>query len=232
MSEFIINKSIKLLVCDMAGTTVNEGGIVYKTLYNTIKEYGIKIDINDIDNFHGINKKEVLKHFIDKDINFRSKDNVLEDLISNFKSNLRNNYFRNDSISLIHPELPIFFNYLRENNIKIALNTGFPVDIQEEIINKLKMNDFIDDYISSEDVKMGRPHPYMINELMKRNNIKNPNEVIKIGDSTNDILEGKNAKCYKSIGVLSGAENSEKLSKIGADLVLNNIIKLKNYVKF
>ena len=42
MSEFIINKSIKLLVCDMAGTTVNEGGIVYKTLYNTIKEYGIK----------------------------------------------------------------------------------------------------------------------------------------------------------------------------------------------
>ena len=40
---------------------------------------------------------------------------------------------------------------------------------------------------------------------MKRFNISNSNEVIKIGDSINDILEGK-MKCYASIGVLSCRE--------------------------
>ena len=28
---------MKLLICDMAGTTIQENGIVYKTLYDTIK---------------------------------------------------------------------------------------------------------------------------------------------------------------------------------------------------
>ena len=43
----------------------------------------------------------------------------------------------------------------------------------------------------------------MINELMKRNNIKSPENVIKVGDTELDILEGKNAK-RKTVGVLSG----------------------------
>ena len=36
----------KILVFDMAGTTINENGIVYKTLYNTIKDYGLEINEN------------------------------------------------------------------------------------------------------------------------------------------------------------------------------------------
>ena len=30
----------KMMVFDMAGTTVNENGIVYKTLYETLNNYG------------------------------------------------------------------------------------------------------------------------------------------------------------------------------------------------
>ena len=89
------------------------------------------------------------------------------------------------------------------------------------------MNEFIDDYISSEEVPNGRPYPYMIKELMKRHNIIDSKQVIKIGDSTNDILEGKKANCFKSIGVLTGAETEEQLLNAGADLILNNIIDLK-----
>ena len=32
MNKLYISRNVKLLVCDMAGTTINEGGIVYKTL--------------------------------------------------------------------------------------------------------------------------------------------------------------------------------------------------------
>ena len=64
----------------------------------------------------------------------------------------------------------------------------------------------------------------MIQELMNRFNITDPKEVIKVGDSKNDILEGKNAGCFKSIGVLSGAENEENLKKVGADVILNRVM--------
>lgn len=221
MAKYLIDNSIKLLVCDMAGTTINEGGVVYKTLVNTIKNFNIPIEDHEIKNWYGVNKTEVLKHFLNRD---GRDDTLLPDMLQSFKDGLRTNYFQDKNVQLIDTELPTHFNNLRQNGIKIALNSGFSVDIQEALIDNLNMREFIDGYISSESVPHGRPEPYMINKLMTRFNISNPNQVIKVGDSINDILEGKNAKCFKSVGVLSGAESAENLKKAGADVILNSVM--------
>ena len=39
----------KLMVFDMAGTTVNENGIVYKTLLKTLNDYGLNVNKKDIE---------------------------------------------------------------------------------------------------------------------------------------------------------------------------------------
>lgn len=83
------------------------------------------------------------------------------------------------------------------------------------------MTEFIDDYISSQQVKMGNPLPYMIQQLMIRNNIYNSKSVIKVGDTPKDILEGINANCLSSIGVLSGSYNRKQLNK--ANDIINNV---------
>ena len=226
MSKFLLDKSIKLLVCDMAGTTVNEGGLVYKTLYETIKGYDIYIKPEDMKNWYGVNKTEVLQHFINTDNEYKDNEAILPQMLDSFKKNLKKKYFEDKSIKLMDPGLPDLFNSFRERGIKIALNTGYSVDIQEALIENLNMRNFIDGYISSESVPHGRPEPFMIQELMNRFNITNSKEVIKIGDSINDILEGKNAGCASSLGVLSGAETKENLIKNGADSVLNSVMDL------
>lgn len=210
----------------MAGTTINEGGLVYKTLFDTIKNHGIHIEDHEINRWYGINKNQVLNYFLNRDSNVKNESLVKKELNNNFKKNLIQNY-ENYNVRLIHPGLPQLFNNLRDKNIKIALNSGFSVDIQEYLFNSLNMGNFIDDYISSEEVPHGRPKPYMIEELMKRNNIKDSKHVIKLGDSVNDILEGKNANCYHSIGVLSGADDEYKLLDSGADVILNSVMDLK-----
>ena len=230
MNRLFLNKSIKLIVCDMAGTTVNEGGIVYKTLFNTIKGFDIYIEDDAIKKWYGANKTEVLQHYINSDVEYRHNETILPQMLDKFKQNLKKSYFEEDNIKLIDPQLPELFNTFRKNGVKIALNTGYSIDIQEGIIKKLEMESFIDGYISSEDVPNGRPQPYMIQTLMKQFNIDSPNEVIKIGDSMNDILEGKNAKCNMSIGVLSGAESKENLLKAGADLVIDSVMDLDSHV--
>lgn len=226
MSRFLLDKSVKLLVCDMAGTTVNEGGIVYKTLYNTIKGYDIYIEPDDMKNWYGVNKTEVLQHFINTDNEYKYNDAILPQMLNSFKKNLKKSYFEDKSVKLMDPGLPDLFNSLRERGIKIALNTGYSVDIQEALLDSLNMRDFIDGYISSESVPHGRPEPFMIQELMTRFNITDSESVVKVGDSINDILEGKNAGCFKSIGVLSGAESKDKLLDAGADLVINSVMDL------
>ena len=37
-------QNVKMLVFDMAGTTINEKGIVYNTLYDTMKDYGLNVE--------------------------------------------------------------------------------------------------------------------------------------------------------------------------------------------
>jgi len=218
-------RSTRMLICDMAGTTVQEKGIVYNSLFNTIKLIKPNLIKSEISKFSGYNKNEVIKYYVDKQ-KMDSPIIVLNNLKSEFNYYLKKEYSNNNSVNLIHPNLPLFFNLLREQDIKICLNTGYNKDIQNLLIDKLNLLDCIDDYISSEEVDRGRPYPYMIERLMFRNNIEYPQEVIKIGDSIADINEGKNAGC-KTVGVLSGAGSKEELKKHNPDFIINNIMDLK-----
>ena len=74
-------RSTKMIIFDMAGTTIQEKGIVYNSLFNTIKL--IKPDLlrSDISRFAGYNKNEVIKYYIDQQ-RMNSPDVVLRNLKS------------------------------------------------------------------------------------------------------------------------------------------------------
>ena len=221
----IYNSSVKLLICDMVGTTINEHDIVYKTLLKTIRGYNIYVRNDDVKNWYGYNKSEVLNHYISNDEEYKhNRESIFPQMLHSFEKELRTNYF--DNISLIDPTLPDVFQKIRENGIKIALNTEYSCDIQKEIIDTLNMNDIIDGYISSEEVNSGKPNPDMIFSLMKKFDIDNPLHVVKVGDTVNDILEGKNAKCQLSIGVTTGTNTSKELYYRGAQYVIPSIIDI------
>ena len=217
-----VYQSIKLLVFDMAGTTVDEGGIVYKTLFKTMNDFNLEVSEKDIHKWHGSNKYEVLDHYLMQKITSTDEtiiNSLKTQLHTSFNDNLKEHYFNSNKIKLIDDGIPELFNKIRSKGIKIALNTGYNKDIQKSIIEKLNMDAFIDDYISSEEVKFGRPYPYMIHRLMERHNIMNAEYVAKVGDTRNDMLEGKNAGCGINIGVLTGVGNADDLSD--ADLVVD-----------
>ncbi|OLQ05744.1 Phosphonoacetaldehyde hydrolase [Symbiodinium microadriaticum] len=54
---------IDLVVYDMAGTTVQEGGIVYKTLQLAMREDGLQVSDEDMHPWHGAKKEAVIEHF-------------------------------------------------------------------------------------------------------------------------------------------------------------------------
>ena len=228
LSKLLLDRSVKMLVCDMAGTTVNEKGLVYKTLYRTIRDVGINIREKDIDKWHGANKYEVIDHFLKQ--TYESPDYIdtlAPILYRKFDDTLAYKYSIPGNVSLISHGLPSLYTTFRHSGIKICLNTGYSKDIQESIIFSLKMDEFIDDYISSGDVNYGRPDPEMIHTLMKRNGVDHSSMVVKVGDTPNDIYEGINANCLKSVGVLSGADNEQTLMTAGATDIINSVMDIE-----
>ena len=66
----------------------------------------------------------------------------------------------------------------------------------------------------------------MIWSLCERYGIKDVSTVVKIGDTVNDVLEGRNAGAY-TVGVLSGACSEKELSRTGVDQIIDSIMDVR-----
>lgn len=221
-NKAVYSKHIALVVCDMAGTIVKENGCVYTAMKNSIRNNGVNITDLEFSRFHGYDKKTVFKYYSAR-FHLSKKKDIYEKMLFDFEDEIRTEYFVKNNISLMNNSIPYRFNKIRSKGIKIALNTGYPTDLKDEIIDYLGMEEFIDCSISGEEVSRGRPYPYMIHHLMEKYNIDSAQKVIKVGDTKNDILEGKNAGCFASVGVLSGAGTLDDFISTKADNIISSI---------
>jgi phosphonatase-like hydrolase len=145
---------------------------------------------------------------------------LIEKIHNSFKFHM-NSYYRDNEAVSETKNTGKFFTYLKERNVKIVLDTGFSKETAELIIERLNWKALIDGFVCSDDLSIGRPKPDMIFIAMEMVGVSEINKVIKVGDTPNDMLQGKNAKCKWTIGVNSGAFSSEELIKSGADYIVD-----------
>jgi len=218
-------RNIDLLVCDMAGTTVEEGGMVYKILRQTMVDAGVDVSEEAMHPWHGAKKEAVIEHFL-KEINTPAPliPRLVESIGEDFLRMIDEAYFAEAScVKFIDPKLPEYIRGLQAEGTKVSLDTGYPREIQDGLLTKLDMHDLVDATVSSYEVVAGRPYPYMIFDLMVKTRVMDVRRVAKAGDSIRDMEEGRNAGCGLVIGVLSGADSEAELLAAGADIVVPNI---------
>jgi len=223
-----ILENIDLMVCDMAGTTVQEGGVVYKTLQQSMQKHGLSVSATDVDPWHGAKKEAVIEHFAKKaGLSGPALEARVLEISDTFVNSIEDSYFSEAAeIGPIDVGLLGYFRQLREAGVKIGLDTGYPQNIQQGLVRKLGFDKIVDGYISSYDVREGRPFPYMIHQLMERLGVEDVRRVAKVGDSCRDVEMGRNAGCGLVVGVLSGADGAEELFAAGADVVCDYVTDL------
>merc|ERR1719272_2884792 len=121
-------QNIDLMVCDMAGTVVNEGGLVYKILQKSIEDAGLKGDAAEFHGWHGAKKEAVIEHFARQNgvPEHEIYDKVLQ-IADVFTAAIDSAYFDEAStISHIDVSLFSYFSQLKSAGVKIALDTGYP----------------------------------------------------------------------------------------------------------
>ncbi|MCS3870181.1 phosphonatase-like hydrolase [Chryseobacterium ginsenosidimutans] len=214
-------KNIELLVLDMAGTTINEDNVVYKTLTNAVNDYGYEVTLEKVlSSCAGMEKLEAITSLL-KEIGGNEEDAPA--IFENFSDKLKEAY-QNLDVKPING-VENFLLKMRSQDKKIVLNTGYTSEIAQQLLDKLgwKENTHYDALITADDVSESRPSPEMILLAMKKFNINQPEKVLKAGDSVIDIEEGKNAHCGLTIAVLSGAQSKSELEKSNPDYIFNTI---------
>jgi phosphonatase-like hydrolase len=216
---------IKVVVFDMAGTTVDEDNVVYKTVLQAINEQGYDFTLEEVlAEGAGKEKLQAIKSVLAlKGI----QDNELaQKMFTRFSAALTEAY-RTYPVAE-QPHATQVFHDLKDRGIAVVLNTGYSRTIAEALVEKIGWNlgKDIDILVTASDVPENRPNPDMILYAMKELGITDAKQVVKVGDSAIDIEEGKNAGCGLNIGITTGAQTPLQLQRAHPEFLVNDLTEI------
>ena len=213
-----------MVVFDMAGTTVDENNVVYKTLHAAIVNAGIPVALDDV-LLHGAGK-EKLQAIKDVLASQHHETAHAQEIYNYFIVALENAY-QNLEVTPCSNAKTVFA-LLKKQEIKVVLNTGYNRATATGLLSKLSWieGEDIDLLVTASDVSNNRPAPDMIDYAIKHFAITDPTTVVKVGDSAIDIEEGKNAGCGKTFGVTTGAQTREQIQVAGPTAVVDDLLEI------
>jgi phosphonatase-like hydrolase len=232
-------KNLKLVVFDMSGTTVKDYGEVLNCFYDALTISKIYVEKSYINTMMGWSKIEVFEKLWTEKL---TSDNNMtpEDLSATvsvkaqesfriFKV-LLENWYEDNTVEPTKGCLELF-DFLKQNNIKIALNTGFYREVADIIFQKLDwtQGNTFDFSITSDEVEKGRPEPFMIQKAMQYFGITDPKQVAKIGDTSSDLQEGRAAGVW-SFGVTNGTHTHAQLAAHDCDALFESLVDFGKYL--
>jgi len=228
-------KNIDCVILDWAGTTIDYGCFApLEAFIQAFREKNIEITVEEAREPMGMLKRDHIQAILDMPgiqklwndeygENYTKKD--IEDLYNKFETKIFE--VLKDFTTPIDGVVEII-KYLKSKNIKIGSTTGYTSEMMRVVTREAKTKGYQpDNWVSSDIVKKGRPYPFMIYKNLLDLGVANTNNVIKIGDTTVDIKEGRNAKVW-SVGVILGSSElgfSKKEVENLSELELKNEMK-------
>ncbi len=221
---------IKLVVFDMAGTTVYDGDAVNRCLQEALHQRCIPATREDINRVMGIAKPVAIRHMIDCYTALTGTDADQETtLIFNAFRKIMISYYRNaDEVKPIEGAEQAFLE-LKALGIKVGLDTGFSRDVADTILDRFGWgvgSELVDITVTSDEVVHGRPYPDMIYRAMELMGVESTDQVAKVGDTPSDLQEGESANCALIIGVTEGSHTREELLPYKHTHVVENVTKV------
>jgi phosphonatase-like hydrolase len=214
-----------LVVFDIAGTTVTDNNNVNDAFRKSFETAGYPVPLSDVNKVMGYRKIEAIKILLQQFyMDQVGNEELIEAIHADFTKNMQA-YYRDAPDLQPLPYAEDLFRLLQSSGIKVGLNTGFTKGITDTIVERLgwKNSGLIDHIISSDEVPEGRPAPYMIRAIMNAVNLVEPAQVVKVGDTTVDIEEGRNARCGLVISVTTGAYSKEELEEASPDYIIDSL---------
>jgi len=225
--------AIKLIVFDIAGTTVKDNYEVSKTFQYAMKKHGYDVELSAINPLMGYEKKLAIGKLLsvcESDIS-QITPSLIGSIHADFVREMISFYNVSPDVVAL-PNVEQTFEKLKKQGIQVAINTGFSRDIANSVIDRLQWREkgLIDEVIGSDEVPLGRPEPFMIQKLMENCGITDPAEVVKVGDTEVDVREGQNAECRYVIGITTGIFTREELASYHPTHIIDDVAQVLDII--
>lgn len=204
---------IKAVIFDWAGTTVDFGCFApVEVFLNVFREAKIEVTYEEAREPMGMSKVDHIRTMLampriqdawEAQYQRFSTEADVERLYASFEKLLMEGLAQ---YTTPIPHVLEAVEALKEAGIRIGSTTGYTAEMMEVVAQEAKVKGYAPEFIATADLVggKGRPYPYMIFENMKQLGLTSVLEVVKVGDTVSDILEGVNAGVI-SVGVIVGS---------------------------
>jgi phosphonatase-like hydrolase len=221
--------SLRLVVFDIAGTIVEDRGEVLHAFGKSLDRHGFRYTHDELKEWKGASKREVIRHFVEAQRGGSDGEKEVAAVYADFRCALEAHY-REKGVAPIAGAAESFA-WLRQHDIRIATTSGFYREVSTLVLELAGWAGMFDASISSSDVAMGRPAPFMIFRAMEAAGVMNVREVVNVGDTPLDLQAGTNAGVREVIGVLTGLHGKDRLRQEPHTALLSSVGDLPAWIE-
>jgi len=215
-----------LAALDMAGTTVDEGGLVYSAVEAAVAEaVGGPVPAGLMRQWKGTSKEEAIAGLLRAMGSDDSRARVLT-VYEVFARKLEEAYGTTPPAPV--RGVPEMLETLRRAGVKVALQTGYAAPVANSIMTGLgwTVGATVDALVTSDTVAASRPAPYLIFHAMEATGVRDVRRVLTAGDTPNDLAAGMNAGAGFVVGVTTGSFTRSQLEAEPHTHILNSVAAL------
>lgn len=215
---------IELAALDIAGTTIDEGGAVYRVLTDAVRAAGGNPSQDQVEQWMGASKREAIAGLLAAS-GAAAAPEIIDAAFVDFRRRLDDAY-RQDPPKPF-PGVEETIAELRARGVKVALTTGFDHEVATTVLAAVSWtDDMIDALACIDDVPIGRPAPYLIYRAMEATGVIDVRTVLVAGDTVRDVLAGRNAAAGRVIAVRTGATSDATLLAAGPTDLVDSVADL------
>ncbi|MFE0418609.1 HAD family hydrolase [Streptomyces tendae] len=217
---------IRLVVLDMAGTTVADGGLVERAFDTAARELGVRPGTADhadklahVRATMGESKISVFRHLFGDEGRARRANTAFEKAYGALVA---------DGLIAPVPGAREAVADLAADGRTVVLTTGFARVTQDAVLDALGWHDLVPLTLCPADAGgRGRPYPDMVLEAFLRTGAADDvRQVAVVGDTSYDVLSGVRAGAGLVAGVRTGAHGDDAFREAGATHVLDSVAGL------
>jgi phosphoglycolate phosphatase len=113
--------------------------------------------------------------------------------------------------SHLYPQARLLLRRLKAKGYKLAVASNRPSKFSHILLKHLKISHFFDYVLCADQSRHGKPHPEMLNRIVKRFGFKK-SEALYVGDMVIDAQAGRRAK-IDTIIVTGGSSSKSEIKK-------------------
>lgn len=239
---------VAMVAFDMAGTTIDEHGDVYRALRQCVEETGVPVADDDLQTWMGADKTEAIRALLtlghraepgagegpavqehaEQGSGRQPEESQVQASFDRFRELLREFYRTNPPVAL--PGVEEALATLSDSGLVVALTTGFSTDVAELVLDSLDWKTgaggLLDAVVCADEVAAGRPYPHMIHRAMERTATADVRSVLVAGDTVLDMAAGHASGAGHVVGVLTGRLTREDFAATPATAVLGSVAEV------